>query len=271
MATLTRYVIFELLKVLVLWLGVFTLVFVFSLLGVELRRGGVSPAIALKILPFIIPQALVYAIPATVLLAVCVVYGRIASGNEVVALKSLGISPWSVAWPGFALAFAMSLVCVQLNEIAFSWGDLGVRRVIIQSVEDIVYGLLQTQRTYSTERISISVREVEDRRLIRPVIIFHSHDGGASFTISADEAELSSNLQSDTLRLILFNSVIDGGGSLQGIFPGRSEREIPLTFATARCRRRLEMTWSPMCSWQLSPMITPPCDDSSGTARWRPI
>jgi lipopolysaccharide export system permease protein len=242
MATLTRYIIADLLKVLLLWLGIFTMLFVFSLLGVEFRRGGVSAAIIMKIVPYIIPQALVYAIPATTLLAVCVVYGRISSSNEVVALKSLGISPWAITWPAMAMAFLMSLICVQLNEISFSWGELGVRRVIIQSVEDIVYGMLQSQRTYSTERISISVRDVQDRRLIQPVIIFHGHDSGSEITISADEAELRSNLENNTLKLILTNSVIESGGSLQGEFPGRTEREIPLSFASTKGDLELSAT-----------------------------
>ncbi len=59
---------------------------------VHAPRGGVStwwdsPAVLVKILPYIIPQALVFALPATVLLAVCVVYGRISSSNGNRSLK----------------------------------------------------------------------------------------------------------------------------------------------------------------------------------------
>jgi lipopolysaccharide export system permease protein len=246
MTTCTRYIVAELLKVLSLWLGVFTLVFVFSLLAVEFRRGGISPAVLLRILPYIVPQALVFALPATVLLAVCVVYGRIAASNEIVALKSLGISPRVLVWPACVLAFLLSLLCLQFNEFAVTWGERGLRRVVMQSLEEILYGTLRTHQTYSTDRLSIIVQDVIERRLIRPVITFHSHEGSSPFSITADEAELTSNLQNDTLVLTLVNSVIDGGGSLQGVFPGRTEREIPLTFASAKGDLELSSTQRPL-------------------------
>lgn len=235
MATLTRYVVWELLKILVVWLGLFTGLLLFVFLGVEATRSGISPVVVLQLVPFLLPQTLAYAIPATTLLAVCIVYGRISAANEVVAIKSLGIKPMSLAWPAFALAFVLSLICVWLNDIAFSWGEAGMRRVVIQSVEEIVYGMLRTNRVYTSKRLSILVRDVDGRRLVRPVISLNGEDDSdLSLTITADEAELQSNLQHNTLKLILINSVIDGGGSLQGDFPGRKEWEIPLNFASSR-------------------------------------
>lgn len=235
MATLTRYVVWELLKILVIWLGLFTGMLLFVFLAKEALQSGISPAIVVRVAPFLLPQTLAYAIPATTLLAVCIVYGRMSAANEMVAVKALGIKPSTLAWPAVALAFVLSLVCVWLNDIAFSWGEAGMRRVVIQSVEEIVYGMLRTNRVYTSKRLSILVREVEGRRLLRPVITFNGdEESDLSFTITADEAELQSNLENNTLKLILINSMIDGGGSLQGDFPGRTEREIPLTFASVK-------------------------------------
>lgn len=235
MATLTRYVVWELLKILVIWLGLFTGLLLFVFLGVEATRSGISPAIVVQLVPFLLPQTLAYAIPATTLLAVCIVYGRISAANEVVAIKSLGIKPMALAWPAFALAFVLSLVCVWLNDIAFSWGETGMRRVVMQSVEEIVYGMLRTNRVYTSKRLSILVRDVDGRRLMRPVITLHgSDDNDLSLTITADEAELQSNLEENKFKLILVNSVIDGSGSLSGIYPGRTEYEIPLTSVSSR-------------------------------------
>jgi lipopolysaccharide export system permease protein len=235
MATITRYIVVELLKVLVLWLGMFTLLMLFSLLFLEAQRAGIGAGIVLRIIPFILPQTLAYAIPATALLAVCVVYGRISAANEIVAVKSLGIGPIALAWPAFALAFVLSLVCVWLNDIAFSWGEVQARRVILQSVEEVVYGALRTRGVFGSKRLSIIVRGVEGRRLLKPVIsLYGDENSDFSLTISADEAELQSNLHNDALKLILVNSIVDGGGSVQGEFPGRTEREIPLAFALTK-------------------------------------
>jgi lipopolysaccharide export system permease protein len=231
----TRYVVWELLKILVIWLGLFTGLLLFVLLAQEALRSGISPIIVAQLVPFLLPQTLVYAIPTTMLLAACIVFGRISAANEVVAIKSLGIKPAALAWPAFVLAFALSLVCVWLNDIAFSWGEMGMRRVVIESLEEIIYGRLRTHHVFTSKRLSILVRDVEDKRLQRPVItMLGDDDSDFSLTITADEAELQSNLENNTLRLILTNSVIDGGGSLQGEFPGRTEREIPLSFASNR-------------------------------------
>jgi lipopolysaccharide export system permease protein len=39
-----------------------------------------------------------------------------------------------------------------LNDIAVSWGALGIDRVVVQSIEQIAYGKLRTQRAYSNQR-----------------------------------------------------------------------------------------------------------------------
>ena len=74
--------------------------------------------------------------------------------------------------PGFILAFLVSLTAVWLNDVAASWGRQGVQRVVLQSVEQIAYGMLRTQRAYSTEQFSIHVADVEGRKLIRPLLTF---------------------------------------------------------------------------------------------------
>src|SRR5690606_15226367 len=74
------------------------------------------------LIPYFVPQALLFAVPATTLFAGCSVYGRLASGNEVVAVKASGISPMQLLWPALAFAFLLSLVTVWLNDVSVSWG-----------------------------------------------------------------------------------------------------------------------------------------------------
>ena len=51
--------------------------------------------------------------------------------------------------------------------------------------EEIAYGVLRTQRTYSTERFAISVKDVEGKQLICPTITFASGGNGPPVTITA--------------------------------------------------------------------------------------
>ena len=101
----------------------------------------------LLLIPYILPDALRFAVPGTILFAACSVYGRMASSNEVVAIKAQGISPLAILWPTFAFAFLMSLVAVWLNDVAASgWGREGANRVVIESVVEIIYSRLAQQQ-----------------------------------------------------------------------------------------------------------------------------
>ena len=98
--------------------------------------------------------------PATILLAACSVFGRMSADNEIVAIKSLGISPMVVIYPALSLAFIVSLVAVWINDIAVSWGRIGIYRVVVESVEEVAYSMLRTQRAYTTRQFSINVKGV---------------------------------------------------------------------------------------------------------------
>jgi lipopolysaccharide export system permease protein len=234
MRTLTRQVVWELLAVFLLVLGGMT--FLILLVGVAqeaIRQGlGVKPV--LQLIPYLLPNALRFAVPGTVLFAACVVYGRMSGAGEVLALKSLGVSPMAVIWPGFILSVVASLVAVWLNDVAVTWGKQGVQRVVIESVEQIAYGMLRTQRSYSTRRFSINVKEVVGRKLMRPVLVLRPQGDSPSVTLSAREAELRVNLADNTLSIFLTDGTVEVGDQVSFVFADTIERRIPLLDATRK-------------------------------------
>jgi lipopolysaccharide export system permease protein len=137
-----------------------------------------------------LPQALQFAVPATMLLATTSVFGRMASYNEFVAVKSLGISPMVIVWPTLVLATLASLVAVKLNDMAVSWGRLGVQRVALASIEEVIYSQLRMHRTYNLGKASFIVRDVIDRRLIEPTFSMQASGDRPGIHFSAREAEL---------------------------------------------------------------------------------
>ena len=124
------------------------------------------------------------------------------------------------------MASLISFGAVALNDLAVSWGTDGVNRVILESLEDIAYGRLKTHKSFSTDRLSVNVKQVVGKRLIGPVITFHSGSGEAS-VIRADAAELRADPAAGAVSIKLFN--VHGG--LQGwaiTHPGEFERSFPL-------------------------------------------
>lgn len=226
MRILTRYVLGELLAVFLTTLASLTVFVFLVLVGKEAVENGLGLGPILRMLPYMLPQAMQFAVPGALLLATTSAYGRIAANNEVVAVKSMGISPLKLIWPVVVLGVALSFTAVLLNDLAVSWGRAGVQRVILESLEDIAYGRLQTVRSFSTERLQVNVRRVEGRRLIGP-IIQHGKASGRPDLITADEGELAADLEHGAVKVKLVNADGDLGG-WNVVHPGEFERQFSL-------------------------------------------
>jgi lipopolysaccharide export system permease protein len=176
---------------------------------------GIGLKHVLLLLPYILPDALRFTIPATALFATACVYGRMSGSNEVVALKSLGISPLTILWPTYLVAFALSLLTVCLNDVAVSWGREGARRVVLGAIEDIVLSRLELRKEYSTREFSVVVRDVQDRRLIEPTFTYRKR--GQVWTLRCQFARLESNGQ--VLVLHCYSGSADVDGETEFRFP----------------------------------------------------
>ena len=209
MRAITRYVVFEFLKVFIMALVGLTL-FMFLVVGArEAVRHGLGPGPILRILPFILPESMRFSIPTAALLAACITFGRMASDNEIVAIKSLGISPMAMMGPVIILAFLISLLAVWVNDVSVSWGLPGKRRTVVESIEEIVYGMLRTKRTFKNDRVVIIVKRVDGRRLVMPTITFLGDDDEDRFVVRAREAELRRNPENNTLSVLLTDFSLD--------------------------------------------------------------
>src|SRR5262245_23941706 len=244
--TITRYITLELIGWLALALLGLTCVLVLMVVLVEASRMNLGLLPTLRLLPFSLPLALAYAAPCAMLFTICLIYGRMSADNEVVATKALGIPPTALLWPAWIVAFGLSLVGVWLTDLAFSWGALGVQRVVVQSVEEIAYGMLRTQRSYANQRFSIVVKDVQDRKLIRPIMNFQANNDMPAIRISAAEAELKADLSRSVMILILTDCEIEMAPSIHSFIPGREVREFPLTFFSARDVRENNPTNLPL-------------------------
>lgn len=190
MRILTRYVLFEFLKVFLLTLTGLTLLIFIVLIGKEFVDKGLGLGPLLRMAPYLIPQAMQFAVPGTMLLATTSVYGRMASYNEIVAVKALGISPMALIWPTLILATLVSFIAVMINDVAVSWGTMGARRVFLSSFEEVTYGQLKMRHNYNMGKANITVRGVEGHRLLWPTLIVQSTGDKPAWTVSAKSAEL---------------------------------------------------------------------------------
>jgi lipopolysaccharide export system permease protein len=227
---LTRYVLFDLAKVFSMILAALTLLIFVGLVGKEAVDKGLGLGPLLRMTPFLLPQALQFAVPGTMLLATTFVFGRMSAYNEVVAIKSLGISPMTLVWPALFLATVVSFVGVFLNDLAVSWGQAGIERVFLESIEEVAYGQLRVNKSFTYGPWTITVRRVEGKRLIQPMFVEQPSAGRDGQFASADEAELLAYPTEGKLIARLHNAEVEA--PLKIVYPGWFELPISLTALT---------------------------------------
>lgn len=232
MSRITRYVLAELCKVfLVALMGLTTMMLLVGVIR-EAVAQGLPPGQVVRLVPFVLPDALRFAIPVTLLLAVSVVYARISGLNEIVALKACGISPLVVLWPAFLMGFLLSLTTVWLNDLAPTWGRAGIRRVVIEAAEDIAYSMLRTQRRFTGRRLSINVKRVEGRTLIRPTVTVARRGSTPPITVTAESARIETDYHERVLRIEFRNGTMDIEGRATFSFLEPRTIELPLSDAS---------------------------------------
>jgi lipopolysaccharide export system permease protein len=227
MKIISRYVLSELLQVFLVALAALTLFMLVVGLVTEAQQQGLGIVQIVALVPYVLPEAMRFAVPGTMLFAVASVFGRMSAANEITALKAAGITPMAAIWPAVMLAVVVSFVSVWLNDIAVSWGRDGVRRVIVGSVEEIIYGRLRQQRSYSASQISINVKGVEGRKLIRPTLSFQPGGSSPPVTVSAAEAELRADAAAGNLTITCRDGTLHVG-DVKAVFPDTIERVVPL-------------------------------------------
>ncbi len=228
MRLLTRYVLREICQIFLITLVSLTTLMILIGAVREAIAQGLGAAQIIQLIPFLLPNALVFAVPGTILFSVSSVYGRMSSANEVIVLKSLGLSPMIILWPALLMAVVLSFTTVWLNDLAMSWGHHGMQQVVVNALEDIAYGMLRTHHSFNAKAFSVTVQRVKGRQLISPVFSLPSNDNSGPVTVRAESAELRSNPGSGKLTISLYNGRADGPG-FHAEFPNQLyEREIDL-------------------------------------------
>lgn len=234
MYIITRYVVWEVLKYFLAAVFALTLV-VTPVMAIKTGLGEGFPALViLRIMPFMLPEILGITIPASMLFSICSVFGRMTGSNEIVAMKSLGISPMVAVWPALVLTAFLSLGTVWMYELAATWCKPMVMRIGCDSIEEIVLGMLQSNRHCERDQfpLSINVKRVDrpqkpgDKpKLIEPTITIK---GPPKITIQAAEATLWTDWKDRKLHLECVQGEFELKGQARISVPTKEEFTVPI-------------------------------------------
>ena len=229
MRLLQRYILFELLKVFSFLLTILTILLVFVGGFREASENGLGPAQTLQILPFVVPTFMPFTVPATLLLTVCLVYGRISGDQEVTAAKAAGINVLSLLWPAFLLGIVLSLGSLWLTDQVTPWAMKNIQRIVAEAVEEIFLDMLRTKRlvTQPQKGISVMVMDVKGKTLIRPTFR-HNPAGSEPRVIQAESARVEFDLEAREIVLHLVRAQGNFGENNTVTIRNEAELRFPL-------------------------------------------
>jgi lipopolysaccharide export system permease protein len=165
---LQRYVLGEVVRAFVLALLTITCIFVLFMIMAEAAKMGLTPRDIVTLVPYVIPGSLPYTIPVSLLFAVTVVFGRIASDNEVIAVKSAGLSAFTVLWPAYFLGAFLSGSLLSLSNGLIPIANHKAKLVIFENMEEMFYKILKKDREFNNPRwpFLITVRDVHEKEML---------------------------------------------------------------------------------------------------------
>lgn len=134
MKILRNYILREFFSPLLLSLGVLT--FVMVLIG-NLKRiadlvinKGVDFFSVVQIFIYLTPYIVTYTLPISVLVAVLLALGRLSSDNEIIAIRSSGVSLLKLIMPLLIVSLILSLGLVLFNDQAASYAHFAYRKTL---------------------------------------------------------------------------------------------------------------------------------------------
>jgi lipopolysaccharide export system permease protein len=84
---------------------------------------------------FMLPDVIAFALPAASLIAVVVAFLRLSADNEIIALKSSGISLYGMLPPVITLSLLGFFIAILISIIAVPWGNRSFKDLVFKIVE----------------------------------------------------------------------------------------------------------------------------------------
>ncbi|MCI0459633.1 MAG: LptF/LptG family permease [Gemmataceae bacterium] len=247
---LHRTIFWELVRVFLLALLGITGILLLAGIVAEASRHGLGPGQILAIIPLIVPSTLPYTIPATTLFATCIVYGRLAHDNEILAIRAAGVNVLLIVWPAVLLGLLMTVVTGALYYQVIPTTHHMMRSMFLNDIEEFLYALLRQDGFIRHPKLNYEmiVKRVAGHKLLDAE--FKKRDpktGQVDVIARAREAELRVHMQQNQVLVHMRNCFVSSRNpdDPKGFFVSRVwPVELPEDIKEAKKKQRPSaMTW----------------------------
>ena len=244
---LHRMIFLELFRIFFLcWIGLTGMILLGGIIA-EATQQGLSPTQILEIIPLLVPNTMPYTLPTATLFATCVVYGRLACDNEILAVKATGINLGVITLPAIALGAIASVGTFYLFFDVIPASQWEVKVHFVKNVEELLYAMLRKEGFIHHPQIpyTISVQRVEGRILI-DAIFKHIDPAAGGFDIVARSKKAELRVDPDTKQIIvhMWNGRAEKGSDINFFEEQPFPIDLPPDFANPVKQSPTHMTWA---------------------------
>ncbi|MBU3947063.1 MAG: LPS export ABC transporter permease LptF [Proteobacteria bacterium] len=160
---------------------------------------------------YIIPNFLVFVIPMSVMMAILLTFLRFSSDNEIIALKTGGISIYGLLPPVLIFCFIGCILTFLISVYAMPWGRLSIEKLTMEIAQtNFEIGLKERTFNDNFKNIMLYVNKInlKDDELLDVFVEDHRSEDMAS-TIIAPRGILFFEKDKLSFRLRLFDGVIN--------------------------------------------------------------
>ncbi|MFC1823760.1 LptF/LptG family permease [Thermodesulfobacteriota bacterium] len=211
--TLFKYIIHE------VWPTFLTslLVFIFIILAARMMNisewiinFGVPPVQVIKMILYLLPNILIFALPATILLAVLIAFIRLSSDNEILALKSSGISLYQMLPPILAISLTGYVMAMLLGVYGTPWGNRSFKNFIFKAAKESV-DLNIKERVFCEpfDNITFYINSYSSKeKIMRDIFVVDGREPSMTDTIIAKKGKILLDTESRMITIHFVDGAI---------------------------------------------------------------
>jgi lipopolysaccharide export system permease protein len=162
-----------------------------SITELIVNQGG-RPGQIGKLVLYLLPDIIAFALPAVSLMAVVIAFLRLSADSEIIALKACGISLYQMMPAVVALSFAAFLCNLIISVYGSPWGNRSFKELLFQLAESKAdLGIKERIFCEPFDNVVFYVTSYSSRdKIMRDVFVVDRRDPNVSNTIVAKEARI---------------------------------------------------------------------------------
>lgn len=156
------------------------------------------------------PFFLIFVIPLSVMITILLTFLRLSSENEIMALKSGGVSIYALLTPVFTFCFIGFVLTMVMSVYGQPWGRFALKELTREIVStNITIGLKERVFNDSFDRVVIYVNKIDSKsKMLRDVFIEDKRQPGRVITVIAPRGEIFDEPEKAISHLRLFDGSI---------------------------------------------------------------